>query len=183
MNTEHPLEMTVSNDPISDFVENVRAEQHPRDMVKGKEDMAVQLKLAQRRSEKAIIEAEKFRARIEPPQGMCETIQPQSNIPNIGSGVSDDDFFHLTCHIDPSLIHKIEKGEFIELEKLLPKDKINSKTEESRLEWVQRDGGTFLNVRTKSQILEGGSRLSMPMPLFTAGLTLIGQRRYGNISQ
>ena len=114
---------------------------------------------------------------------MCETIQPQSNIPNIGSGVSDDDFFHLTCHIDPSLIHKIEKGEFIELEKLLPKDKINSKTEESRLEWVQRDGGTFLNVRTKSQILEGGSRLSVPMPLFTAGLTLIDQRRYGNISQ
>ena len=38
-----------------------------------------------------------------------------SNIPNIGVGVSDDDFFHLTCHIDPSLIHKIEKGEFVEL--------------------------------------------------------------------
>ena len=26
------------------------------------------------------------------------------NIANIGSGVSDDDFFHLTCHIDPNLI-------------------------------------------------------------------------------
>ena len=52
MNTKHPLEMTVSNDQISDFVENVRAEQHPRDTVKGKEDMAVQLELAQRRSEK-----------------------------------------------------------------------------------------------------------------------------------
>ena len=61
---------------------------------------------------------------------------------HIGTGVSDDDFFHLTCHIDPSLIHKIEKGEFVELEKLLPKDKLN-KNDESRLEWVQRDGGTF----------------------------------------
>ena len=66
-----------------------------------------------------------------------------SGIPNIGSGVSDDDFFHLTCHIEPSLIHKIEKGEFVELEKLLPKDKFGGKTED-RLEWVQREGGTFL---------------------------------------
>ena len=64
-------------------------------------------------------------------------------IPNIGSGVSDDDFFHLTCHIEPSLIHKIEKGEFVELEKLLPKDKFGGKSED-RLEWVQREGGTFL---------------------------------------
>ena len=48
---------------------------------------------------------------------------------NIGSGVSDDDFFHLTCHIEPSLIHKIEKGEFIKLEKLLPKEKYNKNDE------------------------------------------------------
>ena len=65
-------------------------------------------------------------------------------IPNIGSGVSDDDFFHLTCHIEPDLIHKIKKGEFVELEKLVPKDKYSTKSEDNRLEWVQRDGGTFL---------------------------------------
>ena len=56
------------------------------------------------------------------------------NLLNVGSSVSDDDFFHLTCHIEPSLIHKIEKGEFIELEKLLPKDKLGGRNEESRLE-------------------------------------------------
>ena len=28
-------------------------------------------------------------------------------IPDIGSGVSDDDFFHLTCHLEPNLIQKI----------------------------------------------------------------------------
>ena len=70
--------------------------------------------------------------------------QEVSHIPNIGTGVSDDNFFHLTCHIDPLLIHKIERGEFVELEKLLPKDKLGGKQEENRLEWVQRDGGTFL---------------------------------------
>ena len=62
-------------------------------------------------------------------------------------GASDDDFFHLTCHIEPSLIHKIENGEFVELEKLLPKDRSSFTAgggTENRLEWVQRDGGTYL---------------------------------------
>ena len=66
------------------------------------------------------------------------------NIPDIGSGVSGDDFFHLTCHIDPTLIHKIEKGEFVELEKLLPKDRLGGKNDEGRMEWVHREGGMFL---------------------------------------
>ena len=72
---------------------------------------------------------------------------PQSmqlqNFPDIGSGVSDDDSFHLTCHIEPSLIHKIEKGEFVELDKLLPKLG-GFKGDDNRLEWVQHDGGTYL---------------------------------------
>ena len=70
----------------------------------------------------------------------------QTALMDIGKGVSDDDFFHLTCHIEPSLIHKIEKGEFVELEKLLPKDRLGHYKggEENRLEWVQRDGGTYL---------------------------------------
>ena len=66
------------------------------------------------------------------------------SIPDIGSGVSDDDFFHLTCHIEPSLIHKIEKGEFVELEKLLPKSGNFKNSDDNRLELVQRDGGTYL---------------------------------------
>ena len=57
-------------------------------------------------------------------------------LPNIGSGISDDDFFHLTFHIDPNLIHKIEKGEFVELEKLLPKERLGGKNDDGRLEWV-----------------------------------------------
>ena len=72
-------------------------------------------------------------------QGKVDDVgQRQEAIPDIGAGVSDDDFFHLTCHIEPSLIHKIEKGEFVELEKLLPKDKI-SEGDYNRLEWVHKD--------------------------------------------
>ena len=48
--------------------------------------------------------------------------------------------------MDPSLIAKIEKGEFVDLERLLPKDKVNrrSSDDSSRLEWVHKDGSTFL---------------------------------------
>ena len=118
---------------------------------------------AKDRADRALIEAEKFKATVAQPNGMynlgdnnqvigqvighpgnMDNVDGlQSIIPNIGSGVSDDDFFHLTCHIEPSLIHKIENGEFVELEKLLPKDKFHY-NEENRLEWVQRQGGTFL---------------------------------------
>ena len=114
-------------------------------------------------ADRALIEAEKFEATVAQPNGMYnlgdnnqvirQVIEHpgnmdnidglQSVIPNIGSGVSDDDFFHLTCHIEPSLIHKIENGEFVELEKLLPKDKFH-RNEENRLEWMQRQGRTLL---------------------------------------
>ena len=143
---------------ISSFIESVRNEDHPDDrMGLQHNDKAVELAQAER----TLVEAEKFKARVEQPgnynerneeiqldvqerlaQDLCDSSQAL-NILNIGSGVSDDDFFHLTCHIDPSLIHKIEKGEFVKLEKLLPKEKLGGR-EEKRLKWVQRDGGTFL---------------------------------------
>ena len=122
-----------------------------------------ELEQARARTDRAVIEAEKFRAttadpginfnmseirKLQEPENYVKLgkvqQEPDTGIPNIGVGVSDDDFFHLTCHIDPTLIHKIEKGGFVELEKLLPKDKIGWNSEESRFEWVQRDGGMYL---------------------------------------
>ena len=54
-------------------------------------------------------------------------------IKDIGTGMSDDDFFHLTCHVDGNLINKKEKGEFVELDKLLPRDK-RRKGDDNRME-------------------------------------------------
>ena len=45
--------------------------------------------------------------------------------------------------VDPALISKIEKGEFVDLEKLVPKDK-RRRSDDNRLEWIHQDGGTFL---------------------------------------
>ena len=103
---------------------------------------------AQNKSENTVIEAEKFKAKVAEPPGMLmsdlaqmqQFLQslpmnlgsgvPQNNShtniinPVVGSGLSDDDFFHLTCHIDEALKLKIEKGQFVDLDRLLPKEKL-----------------------------------------------------------
>ena len=137
------------NDKVANFVDSVHAEQTVAEF------NTPGLDAARKRSGDMVLEAEKFRAKLANPPGMKDihyiqtTSQNRGNVgevgfPDIGSGVSDDDFFHLTCHIDPSLIHKIEKGEFVELEKLLPKANMKAGNNENRLEWIQKDGGTFL---------------------------------------
>ena len=55
----------------------------------------------------------------------------------------DDEFFHIVCHMDVGLRTKIEHGEFVELERLLPHDPTKKMTDESRLELVNHDGATF----------------------------------------
>ena len=41
------------------------------------------------------------------------------------AGHTDDDFFHLICHIDPQLKAKIEKGDYVDLDKLLSRDRMS----------------------------------------------------------
>ena len=147
------------NDIISNFVDTVRIEQRQSELdLQDKErrksssdkEMVPGFDEARAKTDRTVLEAEKFRASIVTPNpGMLvqEVEGGPHPIPNIGGGMSDDDFFHLTCHIDPSLFHKIEMAEFVELEKLLLKDKLGgNRNEESHFEWVQRDGGTFLPI-------------------------------------
>ena len=58
--------------------------------------------------------------------------------------MDDDEFFHITYHVDPILRVKIERGEFVELEKLLSRDKFRYKNEDCRLEFYNKDGHTYL---------------------------------------
>ena len=54
----------------------------------------------------------------------------------------DDDFFHITCHIDPILKAKIERGEYIDLERLLSRDVANKPmSKDHRVELVNHCGG------------------------------------------
>ena len=59
---------------------------------------------------------------------------------------NDDDFFHVTCHLDASFKHKIIKGDFIDLERLLPKERggFGLLSNDCKLEWISKDGSTYL---------------------------------------
>ena len=106
------------------------------------------IELARERAQREKAHADKFKSKIEKPKGKDSRELSPSTVRQTeseGVGLTDDDFFHLTCHVEESLIGKIEEGKFVELEKLLPRDK-NRRfgTDDTRLEWVHRDGSTFL---------------------------------------
>ena len=60
----------------------------------------------------------------------------------IHSAMVDQDYLVLAGHIDPSLQEKIAKGEYVELAKLLPRDKLATE-EEQKLQVVIKNGQTF----------------------------------------
>ena len=104
----------------------------------------------------------------QPPQGNSFLInRPNNQFVGVSSeGVAnnivleDDNFFHVTCHVDKSLTEKIERGEFVELEKLLIKDKFRKRggEEHQRLEFVNHDGHTFLAPISDKDSKIGGVR-------------------------
>ena len=93
-------------------------------------------------ADQEIIDAERFKAAAANlPRGRSDLITPGRY-----DYSKDDQFFHATCHIEPSLVEKIQRGEFVELERLLNKALIDTKKdrEEHRLDTVTREGQTYL---------------------------------------
>ena len=96
-----------------------------------KQCMEVQQDNERRESlEKLIMDAERARAEIYKPTG-------KRNLSIVGM---DDDFFHHSSHLDNTLIQKI-----VDLEKLLPKDKILHN--DGRLQMVQTEGGGYMHLK------------------------------------
>ena len=108
-------------------------------------------------AEKIIVKAEQFKASVVPPQPGTYNDQLQkfelskfNNFDELmdkikGSIVEDQDdkFFHVTFHIDSGLKAKIEKGEFVELEKLLPRNRFQTLKDDRKLQFFYQDGETF----------------------------------------
>ena len=55
----------------------------------------------------------------------------------------DDKFFHLTCHVDQAVKQKIELGQFVDLDCLLPRTKMQIMNDEQRMHFVNMDGATY----------------------------------------
>ena len=112
-------------------------------------------------TEEHVIQAEQYKVVIRKPEGGFDIIcNPNMNmaISNVNNSqtlvvagnvvdtiqylppnqmsphAEDDEFFHLTCHIDNVMRNKIERGDYVELEKLLPKGKgISQRFSEGKL--------------------------------------------------
>ena len=107
-------------------------------------------------TDQAIIDSERFRAAVQKPSGNVNTnikfnnpIFPmgpsdieQMKMQRILDNGDDDDFFHITCHIDPQLKTKIEQGQYVELAKLLHKHGMNDK-EEGKMNIVNKNGVSY----------------------------------------
>ena len=119
----------------------LRSDEEQQEMQKQKDEEEKNMAEARDKATQMILEAEQYRAAInEPPKGRSFNL--------CDNGLSDGDFFHVTCHIDENLKAKIQNGEFVELEKLLPK--VKSRFSEGKMELVNRNGATFF-VPTDNQ--------------------------------
>ena len=122
-----------------------------------------------------LVQAEKFKAKFEAPKGnqysdmlmpydydklRDKFVKPEglapldSKILFLRNFDQDDEFFHVTSQIDPGLRIKIERGEFVDLECLLPREKS-----------LGRAGNDGLNRQLFQLITQGTSNyLEPPMP-------------------
>ena len=97
----------------------------------------------------AVIQAERFKASIQP-KGIAFNNNKMPLAPHDRMELmhlryldDDDDFFHVSCHIDQALMQKIAHGEFVELEKLIQKKTALEPESEKRMHLVNRDGESF----------------------------------------
>ena len=145
---------------IANFVERIRLEtiqSMQKEAVKGQDevqpstsadsDNAAKLQQAKAIAEESILQAEKFKAAITPLPGM----------ESVNQGNVDDEFFHITCHVEQSLKEKIEKGEFIDLERLIAKP-YQTIDAAQKLELVHKDGQTFFAAATGKENRIGSVR-------------------------
>ena len=85
--------------------------------------------------DKMVTDAEKSKAEIFKPTGRDPNEAKDER--NLSIVEMDDDFFHHTAHIDSAMIQKIEKGEDVDLAKLLPKERILHN--DGRLQMIQKN--------------------------------------------
>ena len=156
---------------ISFFVDEPRRETNEhnsqREVSREEADDEERIERARKEAEETILDAERFKATIAPPHGKDLDVLIDKLKYMIDSNDWDDEFFHLTCHVDLSLKQKIENGEFVELEKLLPADKRKC-TDENLVELVNKSGNTFFRPASNNQKITNVRRWEQAFRVYAA---------------
>ena len=123
-------------------------------MVPGEEIDNQDLRSAREHTDKVILDAEQFNATINAPQGkladMRNFVEVDERVQRLRDLDNDDDFFHVTCHLDSHLTGKIQRGDFVDLECLLPKEKggMLDMRDENVMELISKGGATYFAPKT-----------------------------------
>ena len=197
INNTHASEVM---DEISDFVEKVRRERHTeqvagtsteRTSARGDEPPRNSTADEPRRTvaDEIVIQAEKFKSSIIPPKGTY--MENDKNSPvvalneNIGELINmlkmnqsfgnmednDDDFMHVSCHIDENLRLRIGKEEFIDLDRLLPRSRAQVMSNvDDEIQVIKRDGATYVlpNSGSKESRITGVRKWEQAFRVYAA---------------
>ena len=99
----------------------------------------------------ATLDAERFKAKVVAPKGRFT----YEELAQLRKEDTDDDFFHVTCHIEKSLREKIERGEYVDLDRLLPKERCGGSQiyrEDRELKFFERDGTAFFAPAQEAKV-------------------------------
>ena len=110
---------------------------------------------AREATDRIILDAEKYKATIAPPKGMQmfqEDLRPyfKSELELRRFVDTDDDFFHMTCHVEDSLKAKIQRGEFVDLERLLLQYRNQLNNDRRPVEIVNVGGQTHIGTASQA---------------------------------
>ena len=115
---------------ISDYIERIRLEfsgngskdkESKTELDNARDEIEKEARFA---ADKAILDAEKFKATINTPKSKWDSniLKMQEELFKAARALDDDDeFFHSTCHVDAQMKQKIAKGLFVDLNKIVPK--------------------------------------------------------------
>ena len=132
-----------------------------------------------------IVEAEQLKANLIAPKGTLP-IEIDENIEMLRKLDNDDDFFYVNCHIDGTLRAKIEKGEFVDLDKLLPKDKAAygyQMNEENRMGIFFQDGETYYAPVKKESAINSIKKWDTAFRIYASIYTAANPNRSSEIWQ
>ena len=113
-----------------------------------------------------VAEAERFKASVQPLRGEFPGVQ---DLMKCLADNDDDDFFHLTCHVDEALRSKIEKGEFVDLDRLLPKTRTQIMHDDQLLQqFVNKNGSTYWGPPEKESRISNVRRWEQAFRVYAA---------------
>ena len=135
------------------------------------------------KADKLVLDAERLKASLVAPQGTCSLpIKIDHNIELLWNLDNDNNVFHVECHIDENLKFKIQKGEFVELKRLLPKERSfagHSMEDGTAVQLYTKNGQAFFALPES----HGIKRWDQAFRVYTTIYSQVNPKRAGEIWQ